>query len=360
MYEESGSQNENVEENKRGENEKNTKESNYTNIGSYKRGKRAEQEKIEKPKKNHEIQRNKEKNEKALVTKEMSLSILGKNIFIGDSAATSHMTTNKKGVYKLIPINRSVMIGNGQSISCTHKGKLDVICIHKDGSMAKETWDVKIVPQLKHDIFSFTKAMKEGWQMNGRWKEEGLINELFKTTRASMRFDRMIPSGSSWFMGVKVQRAMDQAHSAIQRGKKISLGKFLQITGHTGEHLLRPTAKYMKIELTGKFAPCEICAQAKIWQVNVQKKKMKKVPTRSGYRVFIDISSFKHASRGGNRHWLIAVDEFSDCSHSFFMSKKSDQIKMITMWIKGLSRKYGIEIKRTRLDNSGENRSLQK
>ena len=42
------------------------------------------------------------------------------------------------------------------------------------------------------------------------------------------------------------------------------------------------------------------------------------------------------------------------------MSKKSDQIKMIPMWIKGLSRIYGIEIKRTRLDNGGENISLQK
>ena len=30
------------------------------------------------------------------------------------------------------------------------------------------------------------------------------------------------------------------------------------------------------------------------------------------------------------------------------------------MWIKGLSKKYGIEIKRIRLDNSGENKSLQK
>ena len=29
------------------------------------------------------------------------------------------------------------------------------------------------------------------------------------------------------------------------------------------------------------------------------------------------------------------------------------------MWIKGLSKKYGIEIKRIRLDNSGENKSLQ-
>ena len=85
------------------------------------------------------------------------------------------------------------MIGNGESISCTHKGKLDVICKHKDGSTAKQTWEFKIVPQLNHDLFSFTKAMKEGWQMNGRWKEGGLMIELFKTTKPSMKFDRMIP-----------------------------------------------------------------------------------------------------------------------------------------------------------------------
>ena len=59
--------------------------------------------------------------------------------------------------------------------------------------MAREMWEVKIVPQLNHDLFSFTNAMKEGWQMNGRWKEGGLMIELFKTTRASMKFDRMIP-----------------------------------------------------------------------------------------------------------------------------------------------------------------------
>ena len=200
--------------------------------------------------------------------KEMGLSNLGKNIFIGDSAATSHMTSNKMGVYNLVPINGSVMIGNGKSISCTHKGKLDVICKHKDGTIARETWDVKIVPQLNHDLSSFTKAMKEGWQMNGRWKEGGLMIELFKTTRASMKFDRMIPSGSSWLMGIKVQRVLDQAHSAMEPGKTIFISKFHQITGHTGEHLLRPTANYMKLKLIGRLAPCEVRAQAKIRQRN--------------------------------------------------------------------------------------------
>ena len=62
--------------------------------------------------------------------------------------------------------------------------------------MARETWEVKIVPELNHDLFSFTKAMKDGWQMNGRWKEGGLMIDLLKTARPSIKFDRMIPSGS--------------------------------------------------------------------------------------------------------------------------------------------------------------------
>ena len=99
---------------------------------------------------------------------------------------------------------------------------------------------------------------------------------------------------------------------------------------------------------------------SKIRQANIPKKKEKQVPSRPGYRIFIDMSSFKHESMGGKRHWLIVVDEFSDCSHSFFLKKKSDQIVMIPIWINGLKAKYGIDVKYIRLDNSGENRSLQK
>ena len=200
----------------------------------------------------------------------------------------------------------------------------------------------------------------------------GLMIELFETTKTSMKFDRMIPSGSSWLMGTKTQRLVGQAHAVIEPGKSIPIWKFHQITGHTEEHLLRTTAghteehllrttaDYMGIKLTGKLEPCETCAQAKIRQANVPKKKEKQVPSRPGYRLFIDISSFKHESMGGKRHWLIVVDEFRDCSHSFFLKRKSGQIELFPIWIKELKAKYGIDIKCIKLDNSGENRSLQK
>ena len=49
------------------------------------------------------------------------------------------------------------------------------------------------------------------------------------------------------------------------------------MTGHTGEHLLKPTANYMKLKLKGTLPPCEACAKAKIRQRNIPKKKMKKL-----------------------------------------------------------------------------------
>ena len=88
----------------KGENEKKSKEKDYTNIEEKKEGKRANLLNKEKPQ--DDIPRKKGGNEKALVTKEIALSNLVKNIFMGDSAATSHMTSNKLGVYNLVPMNR--------------------------------------------------------------------------------------------------------------------------------------------------------------------------------------------------------------------------------------------------------------
>ena len=183
--------------------------------------------------------------------------------------------------------------------------------------------------------------------------------ELFKQAKTSMKFDRMIPSGSSWLMGIKTQRLVGQVHAAIEPGKCVPIWKLHQMTGHTGEYLMKTTADYMGIKLTRKLDPCEACTQEKIRQANIAKKKEPQVPSRPGYRLFIDNSSFKHESMGGKRHWLIVVDEFSDCSHSFFLKRKSDQIELLLAWMKELKAKYGIDIKYVRLDNSGENRGLQ-
>ena len=133
-----------------------------------------------------------------------------KGVFIGDSAATSHMTSDMTRLYNLEKISGSAMIGNGPNIRFTHKGRLDVICIQKDRSTAKDTWEIKVVPQLNHYSFSYIIAMKSGWQMNGRWKRNGIEIESFKKGHDNFRFDRMIPSASSWVMGLKEKELLEE------------------------------------------------------------------------------------------------------------------------------------------------------
>ena len=67
--------------------------------------------------------------------------------------------------------------------------------------------------------------MKNGWQMNGRWKKNGIEIEPFERGNGNFSFDRMIPSGSSWLMGVKVKRVVGRAHSMIEKGRKIPIQK---------------------------------------------------------------------------------------------------------------------------------------
>ena len=82
-------------------------------------------------------------------------------------------------------------------------------------------------------------------------------------------------------MGIRVQRVFDQAHAAMEPGKTIFISKFHQITGHTGEHLLKPTANYMKLRLIGRLPPCEVCAKAKIRQRNIPKKKIEEATNQT-------------------------------------------------------------------------------
>ena len=104
------------------------------------------------------------------------------------------MTSVMTRLYYIQKISSSVMIGNGQNMRCTKKGLLDVIYIQRDGSTAKDTWEMKVVPQSNHDLFSITSAMINCWQINGRWKKNGIEIESFIRVYDNFRFDRMIPS----------------------------------------------------------------------------------------------------------------------------------------------------------------------
>ena len=116
------------------ENKKNSKERSYTNMDKGKEGNQADLLSKEKPRNHHDIPRKMGGNEKALVTKEMALSNLGENIFIGDSDVTSHMTSKKLRIYNLVPINRYSKDASYMKYMRTF-GEMAVVAIHQGKKM---------------------------------------------------------------------------------------------------------------------------------------------------------------------------------------------------------------------------------
>ena len=66
------------------------------------------------------------------------------------------------------------------------------------------------------------------------------------------------------------------------------------------------------------------------------------------------MSSIKDESFSGRKHWAMLVDKATKCKHSFFLEKKSDQIDMISSWLKGLKDKYRIQVKSICCNNARE------
>ena len=131
-----------------------------------------------------------------------------------------------------------------------------------------------------------------------------------------------------------------------------------QVAGHAEQQLLRDTPKYYGVNVTGIVTKCLSCSLEKIRQKNIPKKNESTAETPVE-RMYLDISSMKDESLGGRRHWAMLVDEATRCKHSFFLKKKSDQVDMVSSWLKGLKNKYKIQVEFIGCDNAGENKKLE-
>ena len=287
--------------------------------------------------------------------------VLCEDIWIADSGATSHMTNNRDGMYDIEEYNSSVKVGNGKNISITHKGKLDVLIMQKDGKRCFSTLtNVKLIPELGHSLFSIQALLMKGW-MTSSEKANNPINQIPKIVHEKMndvKFDRIVRAGDSVLTGLKMIRRQHYNNLTADQRRTINRDKWHAMLGHCGESVGNTTAKVMGIELSGKLQKCEHCVIEKIRKKNIPKN-VEYTIEKPGELMYLDISSMKQASGGGNKHWILLVDRATDFKISWFVKKKNDQIEVVSKFLSNLKASNNIQVKYIRLDNSGENKALE-
>ena len=134
---------------------------------------------------------------------------------------------------------------------------------------------------------------------------------------------------------------------------------FHRVTGHAGHHLMGATAKYHKVDLTGKVNNCLSCSLEKIRQKNIPKKNEDK-SKNPGERMYLGIPSMRKPSMGGRQHCVMLVDKATKYKKTFFLKTKNEQVEPIIDWIKALKARHKIQVKIIRCDNTGENKVLER
>jgi hypothetical protein len=200
------------------------------------------------------------------------------NVWIGDTAATTHSTPHTQGLYdmKKSTAKDSVTMGNGKSESASSIGKLTgtLYNMHGDKLIQSTMQAVTHLPTGKFDLFSLTKMQNNGWLLHGNDKTIWLTKGEDKII-----FDIIIPTPEGMVFAVYFNRneeivSMDVNTTGPTEVAPVTMSivqahaKF----GHTNEEDTRKTAKELGIVLMrGTLRPCEACTVAKAKQKNVIK-----------------------------------------------------------------------------------------
>ena len=197
------------------------------------------------------------------------------DLWIGDSGALTHMMGSEEHVFKKKLVSGSMRTANGAHMKMLCEGDINDDVITKNGDVTSATLRVKVIPGMKQKLFSFTQAMLGGWTMQGGQTKKGeLFIALTHENHKPIIFDRVMKAGNSVLLAAKmVIKNPEEVNAVIINGKH-SKEYFHRVTGHAGHHLMDATAKYYKINLTGKVNNCLSCSLEKIRQKISQRRMM--------------------------------------------------------------------------------------
>ena len=278
-----------------------------------------------------------------------------KNTWIADSGATTHMCNSLEGMFDLEDVNVSISVGDGRKMTTTKVGKLKGTIIDSEGRKVIATLtNVSYVPELMVNLFSLTAVMEKNISVIGT--KTGIVLE--KGTW-KVNFDVKFGTPKGHVFGATIVPEIENEMVQINIRQRLDYVRAHQMLGHPGRNKLLGTTERLHWHLNERHAEsCEDCLKGKAKRLNVNKesKNHSKIP---GERLMIDISSVKTKNnKKVGRFWLLVVDEATDMKWSFFLKKKSDQVKLLVGFIKNL-KENGKKVKFIRCDNAGENKSLQ-
>ena len=159
-------------------------------------------------------------------------------------------------------------------------------------------------------------------------------------------FDRKVRTPSGWIPGVDViSKPTEIAHYGLETKPeasemkisppKVNFHEFHESIGHPNNAITRNTAKAHGIDLEGPGDKlCASCVLSKAQKKPISKQETLPKAKLPAERLFLNISGSKNKSLGGNKFWLLVLDDVTDNSFSFFLTEKSQTTEVMLPFLK--------------------------
>jgi len=192
------------------------------------------------------------------------------NIWIGDTAATVHMTPYSVGMIqqKCIGSQQGITVGNGTQEKTVMQGTIKGNIVNKNGvkmGVAMLT-DLSYAPTMKFNLCSLSKLMVNGWKM------EGYANSItMKKQGRVLNFDIVVRTTTRLVFCMYLERMNNEfSFSTLTNRIPWSLLEVHERLGHPNKDATRDMVKGLGVTVKpGVMGVCWACTVAKVKQKNV-------------------------------------------------------------------------------------------
>jgi hypothetical protein len=121
-------------------------------------------------------------------------------IWIGDSGASCHYCNSEEDLYNYTTISEEITVGNGNKMLAKKVGNLRCMVQQKNGeTFVVVLKNLKFVPELWVNLFSISKALKNGFNLGN----EDIVMKLMKGN-TTLNFGRMLKTKNGFVPGIKL------------------------------------------------------------------------------------------------------------------------------------------------------------
>ena len=141
-------------------------------------------------------------------------------------------------------------------------------------------------------------------------------------------------------------------------GPNIKLATVHKRLRHCGEDFTRKTIKYYNWNTVGSYLVCNSCGIAKAKQASVSKELNEK-SSICGEKFFLDTSSIKAESFGGNKFWIGMLDNCTDLFITKFLIGKKQVGEKVIEVLQELKVRHNISTKFIHCDDAPEHHKAE-